>query len=99
MKLLHNTQSLGFKLLKPLFFFFFHISSDIWKEVKVQFNPRGSEFIELIFFFFLVLAKKTEIELNIIMKKIKTGREKAEGGTCKILEVQGEAGPEGEQVC
>lgn len=81
MKLLHNAQSLGFKIIET-FDFFFHISSDVWKEVKVQFNPRGSEFIELIFFCcFLVLAKRIETELNIIMKKIKTGGEKAEGGT------------------
>lgn len=53
----------------------------------------------MLLLFLTVLAKKREIELNVIMKKIKTGREKAEGGTYKILEVQGEAGSEGEQVC
>lgn len=33
----------------------------------------------------MVSAKKTEIELNIMMKRMKTGKEKAEGGTYKSL--------------
>ena len=80
--MLHNVQNSGFKIIEAFDIFFSLISFYIWKEVKVQSNPRGSKYIELIKKK-KVSAKKTETEPNIIIRKIKEGKEKAEGGVYK----------------